>query len=74
MNVDGTGTIFYIGDHQEDIRFALNAEIALKKENKDVRVLSIAAAYGGADLSEWELQPDYTAHSVEHIFQIVQAL
>ncbi len=71
MNVDGEGTIFYIGDHQEDTRFARNAEIALREADKDVRVLSIAAVYGGGEPSEWELQPDYTAHSVENIVQFI---
>ena len=71
MNVDGEGIIFYIGDHQEDVRFARNAEIALKKLDKDVRVLSIAAAYGGGEPSEWEMQPDYTAHSVENIAEFI---
>lgn len=71
MNVDGEGTIFYIGDHQEDTRFARNAEIALKKKNKDVQVYSIAAAYGGADLSMWDIQPDFTAHSVDDVAQII---
>lgn len=73
MKVNGEGIVFYIGDHQEDMRFADNAEIALKKENKNVRVFSIAAVYGGANTNEWEIQPDYTAHSVEHIAQIIGA-
>ena len=75
MNIDGNGTIFYIGDHQEDIRFARNAEAALKKRNKDVQVLTIAAAYGGdTNTSLWALQPDYTARSVDNITQFIKAV
>jgi HAD superfamily hydrolase (TIGR01549 family) len=63
MNVSGEGTIFYIGDHQEDIHFARNAGVALQKKNKDVQVLSIAAAYSGVDPSSWNIQPDFIATS-----------
>ena len=74
MGVTEEGTIFYIGDHQDDTRFAKNAEQVLKKKNKDIRVLSIAAAYSGAKPNSWDIKPDYTVNSVAEIKKIISDL
>lgn len=67
MSIITNGTICYIGDHEDDAKFARNAETSLREANKDTKVIMIAAAYGGANPSLWETKPDYIAHSVTEI-------
>jgi N-acetyl-D-muramate 6-phosphate phosphatase len=70
MKIKNNGIVFYIGDHKEDIRFAKNAEIALRKKGFDFQVLSIAACYGGSDKS-WDTKPDYKAYKPSDIIEII---
>ena len=72
MNIEGEGTIFYIGDHQEDIRFAYNAEIALKEQGRNINVRSIAACYAGANSETWKISPNYNAYSVGDIVKYIK--
>ena len=72
MQITVDGTILYIGDHQEDTRFARNAESVLQNNGKKPRILSIAACYSGADPDLWDIQPDYKAYSVDDIISIIK--
>jgi phosphoglycolate phosphatase-like HAD superfamily hydrolase len=65
------GKIFYIGDYQEDVRFAKNAELLLNKNGFDCSILTIAVCYNGLDTQDWDLQPDYKAYSVDDITSII---
>lgn len=72
MNIKNSGTIFYIGDHKEDVKFAKNSEIALKNRGDDFSILTIAACYGGSDCSSWDVQPDFVAHNTSDISEIIR--
>lgn len=65
-------TIFYIGDHEQDIQFAKNAEIALKNNGQNIAVSSIAVCYTGNNSKNWSIQPDYIAYTVQDIKAIIQ--
>lgn len=66
--------LFYVGDHREDARFAKNTEQALQKMGYDVRIFSIAAGYGGAQPTLWDLDPDFTAQQLLDIPSITQSV
>ena len=65
------GLIFYIGDHEEDVMFAKNAEIALDKMGYNFKILSIGACYSGSNTKLWKIQPDYIATNSEEILKII---
>lgn len=67
-------TIIYIGDHEQDIQFAMNAEKELKKQGGDISVLTIAALYNHPSPSERSLKSDYTAYAVSDILDIIRQL
>lgn len=52
--------IMYIGDHEADVQFARNLQIALGQNST---VISVAAAYSGATLENWDVQPDFVIQS-----------
>lgn len=65
------GILFYIGDHEEDVIFARNAEIALKEKGHNFKIFSILACYNGFDISFWNIKPDFKAHSPKDIAEII---
>ena len=71
INIENEGLVYYIGDHEEDMHFARNTEIALKQKGKNISVKSIAASYSGVDYSTWNIKPDYVAHSVREIASFI---
>ena len=72
MGLKDIGTLYYIGDHQEDLRFAKNAENFLQKNDLNCSVLSIAVCYNGLDTQDWDIQPDYKAYMVSDIASIIR--
>ena len=62
-------TIMYIGDHEADVKFARNIEQSL---GDDSRVISVAAAYSGANTSAWPIKPDYVAKSTFDLLSIIK--
>ncbi|MCH7955362.1 MAG: HAD family hydrolase, partial [Candidatus Marinimicrobia bacterium] len=65
-----SGAVFYIGDHETDIQCAMNANRVL--QNTELKICSIGAFYGYvSNNSDWSVQPDYEAHSVQDIFNII---
>jgi len=70
-----TGTVIYIGDHETDIRCAANTNEVLRKNESNLKIVSIAALYDTeTDISTWLLQPDFTAEKVEDIMGIVEGI
>ncbi len=71
MGLNDFKTIYYIGDHQEDVRFAKNSEFFLHKKGYDCRIVSIAVCYNGLNTQDWDIQPDYKADLVNDIVSII---
>ncbi len=68
-----TGIVVYIGDHETDIRCAINANNIFKENGSKINVISIGAFYDAAsDISSWKIQPDFTAEKVEDIIEIIK--
>jgi len=71
---DGSGTVIYIGDHETDIRCAINSNEVLKKNESNLKVISIAALYDtDTNISTWQVKPEYKAEKVEDIIEIVKS-
>ncbi|MGG7163128.1 HAD family hydrolase [Clostridium ihumii] len=67
---DKSGTFIYIGDHSEDVVFGKNAENILRKENKNINVISIAIDHLKLNTStyqNWHKKPDYFVKSVSEL-------
>ena len=66
------GRIFYIGDHETDIHSASNANQALTNGMSKIKIICIGAFYGSnVDTSDWSVRPDYEAHQVSDILNII---
>ncbi len=64
-------TVFYIGDHQEDVVFGKNAKDLLNDGGHQVEVKCIAVDYSGSKPSDWISKPDFVASSPEDIHTII---
>ncbi|EKO3787128.1 HAD family hydrolase, partial [Vibrio harveyi] len=60
--------LMYIGDHEADTLFARNIEQHL---GSNCKVIAVAAAYSGAQPQHWNAQPDYVAHQVDDLIDII---
>jgi len=70
-----SGYIFYIGDHETDIKCVLNANNILSENKIDMKIISIGALYGfDVDPSDWSNAPDYQAHKVEDVINIINEI
>ena len=66
------GTVIYIGDHETDIRCAINANKVYKENGSNFDVISIGAFYDAdTNISNWKVQPDFVAERVEDIIEII---
>ena len=75
LKVVESGIIYYIGDHDTDIQCARSANHVLQEKNADLKIISIGACYdSGTDAASWKIQPDYVAHEVEEILEVIEAL
>ena len=69
------GTVIYIGDHETDIRCAINANKVLIKNRSNLKVINIGAFYDAdTNISDWKVQPDFAAEKVEDIIEIIERL
>ncbi len=69
VQIEGS-TIFYIGDHSEDVTFGKNAERLLS--DKGCRVVCIAVDFLGQDhLGDWTTLPDYKVKSTMELREIL---
>jgi phosphoglycolate phosphatase-like HAD superfamily hydrolase len=67
-----SGYVFYIGDHETDMLLVKNANEFLIGHNKDLKVISIAAAYSDCFyLSGLKNDFDFTANSAGDIVKII---
>lgn len=67
-----SGYIFYIGDHETDIKCALNANNILSENKTDMKIISIGAFYGfEVDTSGWSVLPDFQIQNTADIKSIV---
>ena len=66
------GVVIYIGDHETDVRCAVNANNILSEMNPETKIISIGAFYGfDVDTSDWNVMPDYQAKIASDIKDIV---
>jgi HAD superfamily hydrolase (TIGR01549 family) len=68
----GSGYILYIGDHETDVRCALNANNILSETNPEIKIISIGAFSGfDVDTSDWGVLPDYQVENASDIKSII---
>jgi HAD superfamily hydrolase (TIGR01549 family) len=71
LTSETSGYVFYIGDHETDVRCASNVNKVFKEKGIDLKVISIAALYGsGSDGSSWNIKADHKAQSPGDIVRI----
>lgn len=68
------GRFAYIGDHAEDVTFGRNAEAALRQQGRDVTVVCVTAAWSGAEVAAWPMQPDAVAHTPAELAELLERL
>jgi len=66
------GYVFYIGDHEVDMKTALNANQVFERRELDVRVITIAAVHAHVEKQEWNLRPDYVVEDPVEIIGVIQ--
>ena len=72
LSTMNSGYVCYIGDHETDIQCAAAANHVLQEKKVDLTIFSIGACYAPeTDASSWNVRPDYQAHQVEDILDIV---
>jgi len=70
-----SGQVVYIGDHETDVRCARNANVELRKQQVDLRIISIGVSYGfETNPARWNFPPDYTATTPQEILHLVECL
>ena len=68
-----SGIVFYIGDHETDVRCAANANNILNQNHVGVKIITIAVTYGANDNGRhWNVNPDYVAARPKEIIDIIQ--
>ena len=66
------GVVFYIGDHETDVRCAINANNILTDNKKELKIVSVGAFYGfKVDTSNWSVLPDYQVQNTGEIVNII---
>ena len=69
------GIVIYIGDHETDVRCAINANKILSDDGNDIKIVSVGAFYGfKVDTSGWSVLPDYQIQSAGDIIDIIKYL
>lgn len=70
-----SGLVFYLGDHETDMETAFNSNATLQRQGIDIRVVTIAAAYGSeGDLAGWNIRPDYVVDHPSRVLDIQRDL
>ena len=67
-----SGYVFYIGDHETDVKCAANANRALREKKLDVKIITIGALYGSGKNRNNSWEPDYHANQTEEITDIIK--
>jgi HAD superfamily hydrolase (TIGR01549 family) len=67
-------TIFYIGDHETDIKFARNTSESLKSNHSTTIIKSIGVFYGNdQSVFDWSIKPDFVANSPPDIIHVIDS-
>ncbi len=61
-------TIFYIGDHEGDVKFARNIEKDLMNDNS---IISVVVKYSGANTNTWKYKPDFELESPNDLLKLI---
>ena len=67
-----SGYVFYIGDHETDVKCAANANRVLREHKPVVKIITIGALYGSQKSGNNSLEPDYRANQTEEITDIIK--
>lgn len=67
-----SGYVFYIGDHETDVKCAANANRVLREQKPEVKILTIGAFYGSGKSGNNSWEPDYRANQTEEIIDIIK--
>jgi phosphoglycolate phosphatase-like HAD superfamily hydrolase len=67
-----SGYVFYIGDHETDVKCAANANRVLRDRKPEVKIITIAALYGSEKSGNNSLEGDYCANQAEEITDIIK--
>ncbi len=67
-----SGYVFYIGDHETDVKCAANANRMLREQKPEVKIITIGALYGSEKSGDNSLEPDYRANQTEEIIDIIK--
>ncbi len=68
-----SGYVLYIGDHETDVKCALNANNILSKNKAGIKIISVGAFYCfKVDTSNWSYLPDYEIKKAEMILNIIE--
>lgn len=69
------GTVLFVGDHETDIRCALNAAAHFREGGIPIEVIAVGALYAPAtDDSHWDVEPHFRAHRPAEILDVVERL
>jgi HAD superfamily hydrolase (TIGR01549 family) len=75
LSAYASGYVCYIGDHETDVHCARAANQKLQQDNVNIKIISIGACYDdGAKSTNWRARPDFEAHRVEDILDIVDRI
>lgn len=67
-----SGFVIYVGDHETDVRCALNANNVLNENNRDIKIITFGAFYGfDVDTSTWSVLPDYQIINAADVTSII---
>jgi len=70
-----TGSVIYIGDHETDIRCAINANKVHNEKGSKLKIISIGVFYDAdTDISNWKVQPDFAVDRIEDIIEIIKTV
>ena len=65
------GRVFYVGDHETDIRCAFAAQAELDRRGVAVEVVAVGAEFGGYR-TEWSLVPHHAVRSPGELLQLIE--
>lgn len=66
------GLVVYVGDHETDAACAAFTNKALQRNNREIRVLHVAACYSGNSIDTWQYTPDFSVDSPGEILTLIE--
>lgn len=68
------GVVMYVGDHETDVRCAVNASKALSARGTGIRIVPVAAHFTGVPAEVWGHPPDYAAGHPHDVIDIARRI